>query len=67
MTFEEFRSAVEATHSYYPGWRDGQRMFNLLRHVNPACAEQLRGTQADPFYEDSRIPAAWRFVSEHWT
>lgn len=36
--------------------REGQRAFNALYAIRPDLAEQVRGTDLDPFYDDSRLP-----------
>ncbi len=38
----------------HPDWRRGQALFNALHGVFPALAEQIRGTDADPFHDESR-------------
>lgn len=38
-------------------WRRGQAMFNALHEIDPALANHLRSTPADPFYRDERIGA----------
>jgi hypothetical protein len=42
-------------------WRAGQAAFNFLHDLNPELAEQIRGTQLDPFHLDDRLPEfyAW--------
>jgi hypothetical protein len=43
--------------------RPGQALFNALLELDPDFVEIIRGTAADPFYHDDRIPAclrAWR-------
>lgn len=47
----------------HPWWRYGQALFNTLHGCNPELAEQIRGTEADPFYADN--PSDER-VSEFW-
>ena len=37
-------------------WRKGQKAFNDLHQTNPDIANEIRGTLADPFYNDSRLP-----------
>jgi hypothetical protein len=44
--------------------REGQIAFNRLYVLNPELAEQVRGTEADPFYDDSRLPAFHERVEE---
>ena len=36
----------------YPEWREGQAYFNLLFKDYPELAEEIRGTEYDPFYAD---------------
>jgi hypothetical protein len=35
--------------------RIGQKAFNDLYESNPAIADKIRGTEFDPFYDDSRM------------
>ena len=35
--------------------RTGQVAFNSLYAADPDLANQIRGTDADPFYDDSRL------------
>jgi hypothetical protein len=52
-----------------PGHRPGQAMFNALKLMRPALAEEIRGTDCDPFHAGigdpkftralERIEAAW--------
>lgn len=37
--------------------RRGQQVWNALRAVMPDAVEPLRGGDADPFYDDARLPA----------
>lgn len=36
--------------------RVGQEMFNRLHQREPALAKTIRGTELDPFYDDSKVP-----------
>ena len=43
--------------------RPGQALFNALAVIAPGFAEEVRGTDLDPFHDDTRIAAclaAWR-------
>lgn len=40
-----------------PSWRRGQALFNALESIDRELADQIRGTDADPFYVDSREQA----------
>lgn len=45
-------------------WRYGQAMFNHLVAVRPELAEQIRGTDRDPFYVEKLNHPNWdRFVA----
>lgn len=35
-------------------WRRGQALFNALHNMHPDLADQICGTTADPFNDDSR-------------
>ena len=48
----------------HPEWRRGQALFNALYELHPHAADRLRATPADPFYDDQRIPAFWRTLTE---
>lgn len=47
---------------YCPPLREGQCYFNTLYEVNPELANEIRGTNIDPFYLDSRIDAFVDFL-----
>lgn len=38
-----------------PNYRWGQALFNALYDINPELADHVRGTGADPFYDNSKI------------
>ena len=42
-------------------WRAGQGLFNAIALVRPDLAEEIRGQNLDPFYNNGRIPTtvAW--------
>lgn len=69
MKYEEFVHMVarEAWIGTRPKHiRIGQSLFNFLHDKNPVLANKLRGTDVDPFYNDNRIPEAWKFIYENW-
>lgn len=39
----------------YKNQRIGQRYFNLLFDINYEVANEIRGTNFDPFYDDKKI------------
>jgi hypothetical protein len=46
--------------------RRGQYLFNCLYAVRPDVADAIRGTLADPFYDDKKIPACWERIVTLW-
>lgn len=50
------------------GWRYGQAMFNHLLSIRPDLAEQIRGTEIDPFYKVSPVDmdGFFEFVESNW-
>lgn len=46
--------------------RLGQAAFNAVYEVDPEIANQLRGTDKDCFYFDSRIDEFMKVVYERW-
>jgi len=67
-TFEKFVVNVDHYMTTANGlnWRSGQYAFNLLVKVRPDIAELLRGSDFDPFHDDSRLPAFYSFVLRNW-
>lgn len=51
----------EAIRLRHRDFRAGQAAFNMLYVLRPDLADQIRGTDLDPFYQDERLPAfyAW--------
>lgn len=43
--------------------RNGQVAFNELYAIDPGLADLIRGTEADPFYDDSRLAVFQETVS----
>ena len=44
-------------------WRKGQTLFNALYEIYPELADEMRGTQFDPFYDDSRFHIALSWIA----
>jgi hypothetical protein len=63
MTLESFVNAVNIGVDHE---RDGQYAFNLLAHVRPELAEQVRGTPLDPFYNDNLLPTFYSWLDAAW-
>jgi hypothetical protein len=51
-------------------WRYGQALFNHLLDVRPELAEEIRGTDKDPFYIETLSDPKYKnfldFLSERW-
>lgn len=47
-----------------PTWRKGQTWFNSLSVLYPSVAESIRGTENDPFYNDEKIDAFFKEITE---
>jgi hypothetical protein len=52
-----FAEEVGRVKAANPSWRLGQTMFNVLYEHYPELANNIRGTEADPFYNNQRIGA----------
>ena len=60
MELHEFFEGARNRQKNFPNERKGQAAFNLLYEVRKELADEIRGTDNDPFYDDSN----WgRFVS----
>jgi len=57
---------VETYDGAYPHLRWGQTYFNVLYSKKRRLADELRGTDLDPFYADHKIPAFLDYVATHW-
>lgn len=65
-TFADFMTACRANKRRHPEWRGGQAAFNTLREIRPELAEELRGTEFDPFYRDELVGAFFGQVAARW-
>lgn len=61
ITLEQYMAHYAQYHRAHPHQRAGQAAFNALHDIEPEIANQVRGTDCDPFYRDSRMVAftAW--------
>lgn len=66
MTLGEFfRAAVERwLNSEHE--RLGQAIFNHLLEVRPDLAEQIRGTELDPFHNDGVLSELEKWLAVYW-
>ena len=47
--------------------RSGQWAFNLLCYVRADLADRVNGSlNLDPFHNDEKLPAFWKFVEDNW-
>ena len=54
VSYQEYTDAVRQAQAENPTWRPGQTFFNVLWHMHQDLAEQVSGTNIDPFYSDHR-------------
>ena len=71
MTVDQFYVLAREAMVLNPSWRYGQALFNVLLEVRPDLAEQVRGTDKDPFYArggtgDPRLIRFGEFVNANW-
>lgn len=50
MKYKEYRAEVDRVHALEPRWRFGQTAFNVLYDMYPDLADEIRGSNIDPFY-----------------
>lgn len=60
MTTDDIIALALRLQEAEPDWRWGQAVFNALHMLDPETAERIRATDADPYYDDSRLPLFWR-------
>lgn len=66
MTYTQFIQEVYKTKGNRNEWRLGQTMFNVLHENNPKLADFVRGTEADPFYQDGNVAAFLTIVQGYF-
>lgn len=64
LRWQAVQEYAEGMQREYPDWRWGQSLFNALWVLYPDLAEQIRGTESDPFHSDDRVPAFTSAVME---
>jgi hypothetical protein len=55
-TLAQYLAAVKVTMRERRGQRKGQTFFNVLHEMEPELADRITGTDADPFYDDGKLP-----------
>jgi len=63
---EEYKERVSYNFMANPKWRLGQTYFNTLYDMNPDLANHIRGSNIDPFHNDSLIEDFESYVKDHW-
>lgn len=66
--------ATNPLESYWVEWasgppsgiRRGQHAYNMLYDIRPDLARRINGTEFDPFYMDSKLPAFELWLYQHW-
>lgn len=66
MTVQDFYVELVGERARHPEWRGGQLIFNHLSIHRPDLAERIRGTDLDPFYDDSKISSCLAWLEENW-
>jgi hypothetical protein len=64
MKFHDFVEAVFKAMDEHPEWRQGQTLFNTYAKFFPA--EELRLSEHNPFYDDSKVADAWDYIGRNW-
>jgi hypothetical protein len=64
MDLKELKDLAKTAQAEHPHWRPGQAAFNVVYRYEPAIADQIRTTTADPFHATSRLPLFWQRVEE---
>lgn len=67
MTLHEFYAQVERVKEQ-TGQRYGQALFNHLYAIRPVLANEIRGTDLDPFYvaDQGRLKRLYDFLAMKW-
>lgn len=60
----ELMKLIEEVQLEYPDWRKGQTFFNVLYNLYPEMADEIRGSEIDPFYIDDNINKCLSYISK---
>lgn len=66
ISYEHFLRLCSIKAPTIPNQRTGQKLFNLLCDYRPDLAEQIRATDNDPFYDDSKVVDCLVYLMENW-
>jgi hypothetical protein len=64
MNLDFFVRVSQALRAQHPQLRTGQCAFLALETVNRPLAEELRGSDADPFYDDGRLVGFYAWLMQ---
>lgn len=65
--FSKYIAECYEMQEIHPSWRWGQTLFNTLHMMSPNMANEIRGTDVDPYYAepgDGREMAFWDWIAE---
>lgn len=65
-TIKDLNDHVTESLKHFPTWRKGQSYFNCLWNMDTELANELRGSDKDPFYSDDKIADFLKAVEEKW-
>lgn len=67
LTSKQIGSVIEVQNILlftYPDYRTGQALFNALHSLYPEVANEIKGTDVDPYYSDQNIAKCIKHISE---
>ena len=62
---KEFMKLAALLREMHPEYRKGQAYFNALSMTDSQLAKEITGTDADPFYDNSKIGRFFQFIYSH--
>lgn len=65
-TLDEFLAYVDELRDIFPEWRRGQTFFNALDRIRPELSDAIRGTDADPYYDNARMLPFMEWLVQNW-
>jgi len=66
MTLNEYFIAANTRFLIFKEERLGQAYFNTLDFFYRELANEIRGTDLDPFYDSSKMIVFMQFLAENW-
>jgi len=68
LTESELKRVVELQinlQEKYPEWREGQSFFNALNLLVPEVANEIRGTEYDPYHVNNRLVKCMEYIASN--